>query len=109
MGSVEYDTARYLDELDASNEHEDLEIVECICGAEVERRDLVEIWEPGKGFSMVCGECAAEERYLFDKTLCTEPAVRMVHEASLCVAMMNQIRWGIKTHSIIPEITTKEQ
>lgn len=43
--------------------------------------------------------------YWFDKSRCTEPAVRMVHEASLCVAMMNQLCWGIKTHSIIPEAT----
>lgn len=61
MSTVEYDTARYLDELDAGNEHEDLEMVECACGNEVERRDLVEIWELGKGFSMVCAECAKED------------------------------------------------
>jgi len=43
------------------------------------------------------------EPYRFDKERCTEPMVRMVHEAAMCVAAMNAIRWGRQTHSVIPE------
>ena len=81
MGSVEYDTREYYSQMEHSgrsmNEDEDY---------------LYDRYKEREA-----------ERYHFDRTRCTEPMVRMVHEAAMCVAMMNQIRWGKQTHSVIQE------